>query len=171
MIRPLQKAMAPVRRGLRLIASRAVILLTDDAPKTPTAQVRILADEVRDGVEHFQHYGFTSRPLPKCEAIVLALGGDRSHAVIIASGDRRYRLQGLEEGEVALYTDEGDKIVMKRGNTIEIHTDELHVHGKLIVHGQAEATEFTAGSISLTSHAHSATQPGGGFSGGPVPGA
>jgi len=66
--------------------------------------------------EYFQHYGFTSRPLEGAEAIIIKEG---NHIVMIASDDRRYRI-ALEEGEVALYTDEGDKIHLKRDRTIEI---------------------------------------------------
>lgn len=66
--------------------------------------------------EYFQHYGFTSRPLADAEAIIIREG---NHIVMIASDDRRYRI-ALEKGEVALYTDEGDKVHLKRNRTIEI---------------------------------------------------
>lgn len=73
-------------------------------------------NETFDDREYFQHYGFTSRPLKDGELILIREG---NHIVAIASDDRRYRLE-LEAGEVALYTDEGDKIHFKRGKEIEI---------------------------------------------------
>jgi phage baseplate assembly protein V len=73
-------------------------------------------DETIANREYFQHYGFSSRPLAGGEAIIIREG---NHFVMIASDDRRYRI-ALEEGEVALYTDEGDKIHLKRDKTIEI---------------------------------------------------
>lgn len=66
--------------------------------------------------EYFQHYGYTSRPKPGAEVIIIREGG---HFLAIASDDRRYRI-AMEEGEVALYTDEGDKIHLKRGRIIDI---------------------------------------------------
>lgn len=66
--------------------------------------------------EYIQHYGFTSRPLPGAEMVIIR---DGNQYIAIASDDRRYRL-AVEDGEVALYTDEGDKIHLKRDNTIEI---------------------------------------------------
>ncbi len=66
--------------------------------------------------EYFQHYGFTSRPLAGAEAIIIREG---NHIVMIASDDRRYRI-ALEAGEVALYSDEGDKVHLKRGRKIEV---------------------------------------------------
>jgi phage gp45-like len=72
--------------------------------------------EIFSNREYFQHYGFTSRPLSGAEIILIREG---NHIIAVASDDRRYRI-ALEEGEVALYTDEGDKIHLKRDKTIEI---------------------------------------------------
>lgn len=68
--------------------------------------------------ELFQHYGFASRPLKDAEGIMLFIGGV-DNAVVIATEDRRYRV-ALESGEVALYSDEGDSIHLKRGKQMEI---------------------------------------------------
>ena len=74
------------------------------------------ADETISNREYLQHYGYTSRPLPGAELIILREG---NNIIAVASDDRRYRIS-LENGEVALYTDEGDKIHLKRGRIIEI---------------------------------------------------
>lgn len=68
--------------------------------------------------EYFQHYGYTSRPLPDAEGIVLKKG---NNIIMIASDDRRYRI-ALEEGEVSIYTDEGDFIHFKRDKLLHIKT-------------------------------------------------
>jgi phage baseplate assembly protein V len=104
----------------RLMVSRAVVALINDAAKLQRMQIQLMADEERGDVERFQDYGFTACPHKGAEAIALSIGGSRSHMVVIAVDDRRYRLTGLEEGEVAIYTDEGDKIVLKRGREIEV---------------------------------------------------
>ena len=57
------------------------------------------------------------------------IGGGRDHGVIIATDDRDSRMTGLAEGEVAVYSNEGDSIVLRRDNTIELRTKTL----KLIV--------------------------------------
>lgn len=106
--------------GLRLLVSRAVLALINDAAKLQRLQIQLMADEERGDVERFQEYGFTAHPRAGAEAIALSVGGSRSHMVVIAVDDRRYRLTSLEEGEVAIYTDEGDKIVLKRGREIEV---------------------------------------------------
>lgn len=74
--------------------------------------------------ELFQHYGFSSAPLAGADYLVIPVGGSSNHCVVVASEDGRYRLQ-LKDGEVSLYTDEGDYVHMKRGRVIEVVTDEL----------------------------------------------
>jgi phage baseplate assembly protein V len=107
------------------MVNRAVLTMADDDTLLQQLQARLLGEELLDGLERFQQYGFTSVPHAGAEAIALSIGGNRSHTVIINVDDRRYRLKGLEGGEVALYTDEdqdeaGCRIVLKRGNRIEL---------------------------------------------------
>lgn len=84
-----------------------------------------LAGEAVSG-ELMQQYGFTSAPLAGAEYICLPIGGNSSHGVVIAVEDARYRLR-VVDGEVALYSDEGDHVHLKRGRVIEIVTETLVV--------------------------------------------
>ncbi len=120
MMNALQKLLAPIRRRLSSLVSRAVVSLVNDSLKLQGVQIQVLAGETLDNVERFQEYGFTSVPLAGAEAVLLCVGGFRDHPLIVAIDDRRYRKKGLVAGEVALYTDEGDVILFKRGRTIEI---------------------------------------------------
>ena len=97
-------------------------------------------DESFSSREYFQHYGFTSRPLAGAEAILIREG---NQIIMIASDDRRYRL-ALEDGEVALYSDEGDHIHLKRGRKIEVSTRKLTVLA-------AEEVNVTAPQVIVTS--------------------
>ncbi len=120
MMNAFQKLLAPIRRRLSSLVSRAVVSLVNDSLKLQGVQLQVLAGETLDNVERFQEYGFTSVPLTGAEAVLLCVGGFRDHPLIVAIDDRRYRKKGLAAGEVALYTDEGDVILFKRGRTIEI---------------------------------------------------
>jgi phage baseplate assembly protein V len=119
-MRGLARALQPVRQAVRLMVARAVLLIVNDGLGLQGLQISLLADETRDDVERFQDYGFTSHPLPGAEAVAVGVGGSRDHLVVIKVDDRRYRLKGLQAGEVAIYTDEGDKIVLKRGGIVEV---------------------------------------------------
>jgi phage gp45-like len=83
---------------------------------------RGLSGETFAGREYMQHYGFTSRPLAGAEGIALVEG---NRVVQIASDDRRYRL-AVENGEAALYDDQGQVVHLKRGKIMAIYgTDHL----------------------------------------------
>jgi len=76
----------------------------------------VWGDGTIENREFLQHYGYTSRPKAGAEVVFIRQGNS---IIAIASDDRRYRIS-LENGEVALYTDEGDKIHLKRDRIIEI---------------------------------------------------
>lgn len=114
MVRLINKVVAPLKRRVMLMVGRAVVKAVADDPKMQTLQITLLAGEVHDNVERFQNYGFTSVPHPGAEAAVMFVGGLRSHGLVVAVDDRRYRLTGLEAGEVALYDDLGQKVHLKR---------------------------------------------------------
>lgn len=124
----MDRMLGPLVKRIRLALGRGVIRLVNDASMVQRMQVSLLANETRSNIERFQEYGFTSVPLAGAQAACIFLGGNRDHGLVIATEDGRYRLKELSPGEVALYTDEGDKIVLKRGRVIEIDTDELIVN-------------------------------------------
>ncbi|MGC5885738.1 phage baseplate assembly protein V [Ralstonia pseudosolanacearum] len=107
--------------------ARGVVALANAGRKLQTLQLRVTAGAVKDGVEHFEPYGFTSCPKDGAEALVAFLGDDWSHGVTFVVSDRRFRLQELKPGEVALYTDEGDALVFKRGQVVELKTKTFRV--------------------------------------------
>lgn len=107
---------------VRLTVGRGVLNLVSSGDAVQTMQATFHEGETRAGLEQFGEYGFTSNPPAGCEIAAVFVGGDRSHGIIVGIGDRKYRLTGLAPGEVALYTDEGDKLVFKRGRKIEIDT-------------------------------------------------
>ncbi len=167
-----------IKTRIANMVTRAVVKLVDDAKKFQELQVDMLNGETRDEVERVQNYGFTSVPLAGAEAVAVCVGGRRDHSIVIACDDRRYRLKGLTNGEVAIYTDEGDKIVMKRGGTIELTAStkvhlvtplvecstDLKVLGKLDVTGNigseatiTGATDVVGGGKHLKTHVHLGT--------------
>jgi phage baseplate assembly protein V len=116
-----------IGRRVAMALSRCVLSLVNDKAKMQLVQVRLLADEVKDDVEHFQLYGFTSVPFDGAEGVALFLGGGRDHGIVLCLDDRRYRLTQLQQGEVALYTDEGTKLILKRNRIVELDCDTFKV--------------------------------------------
>lgn len=68
--------------------------------------------------EYFQHYGYTSRPKAGAEGIID--DSVRNHIILVGTDDRRYRV-AIEEGEVALYDDQGQVIRLRRDKEVHIY--------------------------------------------------
>lgn len=164
MRRELLRLLAPLARRIRLTAARSVVSLINDALKLQGVQVKLLADEVRDQVERFQNYGLTSVPHAGAEGIYLSLNGSRDHGVVICVDDRRYRLTGLADGEVALYDDIGQRVHLKRNGiaidspqniilrtdgVLRLDGDHVEIHGRTSVqtdiHGKGSRETWTGG--------------------------
>lgn len=111
-----------------LTVARGVVSLVNDDLKMQTLQLNLLKREIRNDLERFQNYGFTSKPHPGAEAVVVFVGGNRDHGLVLAVDDRRYRVKALQDGEVCIYTDEGDKLHFKRNRIIEVTTQTFKVN-------------------------------------------
>ncbi len=129
--------------------------------------------------ELFQHYGFTSSPPAGAEVILLREG---NHIVAIAEDDRRYRI-AVAGGEMAIYSNEGDKVHLKRGRVIEIVTETLLIKAATKVRIESPMVEATGEIIdrvnsdgktmeqirtTYSSHTHTGVTPGSGTSGVPL---
>jgi phage baseplate assembly protein V len=134
--RAISKLLQPLQRKLSQVVSRAVVRVINDGLKMQELQLTVMADETLDGVERFQNYGFTSHPKAGAEAITLSVGGHRSHSVAVVVDDRRYRLKALQAGEVALYDDLGQKVVLHRDHILVkspkvlVDSDDVHLGGE-----------------------------------------
>lgn len=121
-----RQALAPLQRRVLLMLRRAIVRVVTDDAGIQLVQVDGLAGETVDRCERLQSYGFTSVPLPGAEAILSGAGGIRSHPLVLAIDDRRYRLRGLAGGEVAIYDDQGQTIVLHR-DRIEVTAPKVVV--------------------------------------------
>lgn len=114
----LGKMMAPLARRLGNMLARGSVAAANGAGKMRTLQIRMMSDETKDNVEHFEPYGFTSEPLPGAEHVSAFFDGDRSHGVTLIVADRRYRLVGLVAGEMAIFDDQGQKVHLTRNGIV-----------------------------------------------------
>lgn len=117
----IREVLRPLARRVDGLVSRGTLSkAVNDDTKLQSAQVRGL-DGADDAVERFQQYGLTSVPNAGAEVIVVNVGGASDHQVIVACDDRRYRLRGLQSGEVALYDDQEQVVILSRDG-VEIRT-------------------------------------------------
>ncbi|UPG86861.1 phage baseplate assembly protein V [Luteibacter aegosomatis] len=123
-----------VRRVLATIGRGRVTSSRDDGP-AQLVQAKLGPLEVRDNTPRLAEFGFTSRPPPGADAVLVFIGGDRSNGVIIATGDQGSRPRNLEVGETKIYDLFGRFIHFTKdgGIVIEAHGSPVTVNNATTV--------------------------------------
>lgn len=162
----LARLLRPLSTRVSNLVGRGVVKAVDAAKKVQTLQVELLPGEVRDDLEHFQQYGFTARPLPESEVVVVFVNGRREHGLALGTEDRRYRIQNLESGEVAIYNHTGAKIVLKANGDVDVIPaggGKINLRADTQVTGTLTASvDVVSNGVSLRTHQHSVQGGNGG---------
>lgn len=96
------------------LVTRAVVTGKVEDRPLRNVQAVAYADDLRDEVEHFEPYGFTSSPDVGAEAIIVAVAGEIDNSIVVNTPDRRYRPRDLKTKEVCIYDDLGRKVYLSR---------------------------------------------------------
>lgn len=120
----MKEAIARALAGLRL-PFRARLTALGRGAAVQLVQADALAGETIQAAELFQHFGFTSGPPPGTQLIVLPLGGNTAHSIIIATENGAYRVD-VQSGEACIYSMWGDKVHLKQ-ERIEVETKVFHL--------------------------------------------
>lgn len=112
--------MSALSNAVRNMIARGVLETVSDQRGVQVLGLSLLDGERKDNVERFQNYGFSSVPVGEAEAIVIFPGGDRSSGVIIAMDERGSRMTGLLPGEVGMYSNSGNSVILHADGLIEI---------------------------------------------------
>lgn len=168
------------------LVARGTVAAVNAVRKLQALQVRLLADEIQDGLEHFEPYGLTAAPHPGAEAIAVFLDGDRSNGVVVAVSDRRYRVAGLQSGEVAVYDDlghvvrltrsgividgGGDAVTVTHASAITLDAPTVRCTGQLVADGDIlDNGTHSAAALRAAYDAHHHTDSRGGLTTPPTP--
>jgi phage baseplate assembly protein V len=144
--RAIAEYIKPLRRKILLMVGRGEINSTDDSGSIQTLNASFLAGEDKDGVEKIGHYGLAYHAPKGSDAIMVSIAGARENGIVIATEHREYRFKDLGEGEVALYSDNGDYIHLKQGNVIDVKTKTLNIDAETAVNITSPAITMTASS-------------------------
>ncbi len=118
----------PIRNRLYTMIIRGVIESVKDDGGMQVVKATLLAGQTRDDIERFQNSGFTSNPLPNSECLVIAVGGNQDHLIVIADNDRTNRPKNLIPGESAQYNAfNGNKAHLKNNGNFEIEINKIKI--------------------------------------------
>lgn len=145
--RMLKRMLAPVKRRVSLMVTRAIINLIDDSDGMQLVQLDRLSDVTSDEAEHFQPFGLSSHPPKESEAIGLAVGGDQDHIVAICAQHRDHRPTNLNEGETKIYSAHGNTLLLdSNGNIIVENSSGARValNGETVHLAEDPASDYVA---------------------------
>ena len=108
-------------------AFRGKIARTDAGGGVQRTQIEGLDGETVQALEHAEQFGFTAHPPAGSDCIVLPLGGQTSHGIVVNTCNGAYRITNLQEGETAVYNADGAKIVLKKGRIVDIDCQVLNI--------------------------------------------
>lgn len=141
-----RRLMAPWRLRLANLLQRGVVALVDSSKDMQTIQGRVRAGTPQDWLEHFEPYGYTSRAHAGAEHLAAQVNANADHTVVVCVADRRYRLKGLVDGEVALYDDLGNVVQLKRDRVLVDAVQHLEVNAPT---AQITATTTHIGNVTI----------------------
>jgi phage baseplate assembly protein V len=138
----LRRLIDPLERRVRALVMRATVTRVDDGEDLQQLQVSRLEGEVLEGCERVGQYGLTSVPPAGAEAIVVQIGSNADHQVILGVDDKS-RPHPLQPGQTVLYDGAGTRVILfANGNvgivasgTVTIQAPSVALSGNLFVAG------------------------------------
>jgi len=140
------------------VASRTTVQQADDSQLMQELALNLFSDEQQVTLEYAHDYGYTAVPKgptsdsgnsgqgvgggpgqggaqdqqQRAEAFVVFLNGNRSHGLVLKVGDRRYRLQNLQPGEVANHDDQTQQRHIARSGIYDSVPNGMGVHARVM---------------------------------------
>lgn len=119
----IKKLIAPLSNRVSSLVRQCKLTNINDNKQLQEVQVNALGSTY-DKLQRLQNYGFTSVPNTEAEGLLLSIGGNSNTSIIVVMDDSRYRITGLESGDVAIYDNKGQIIKLtKDGISIETEQD------------------------------------------------
>jgi phage baseplate assembly protein V len=150
----LERVLGPLREKILLMITRAVVRRIHDGGGQ--IQIEGIDGEVSDRVERWGVVGVASHPMPDTEALVVAVGGSRSHLLAICGDDRARRPTDLAEGEIHVYAPDGSNATIKLvDGVITITADQVAVVSPDIELGEGSFEKLLNETALATYNGHS----------------
>ena len=155
--------MEAIFRRMRQIVGLARITATDDTQSAHQVQISFGDGQTRDKTSVMAIYGLHSHAPLHSDVVVLSIGGDRSNALVIGTGNQDARPRNTAPGVTGLHDDQGTSIMLYR-DRIEINAGgrPINFMNGTVAHFTMPIVcdgEVTAKGIGLSTHHHDSGGP------------
>lgn len=113
--------------SLRSLILKGLIKTIDDSQKLQLLKVYLSASNEQEEIERIQEYGLTSNPPTESEAIVVQCAGAADNLVCLKVDSAEYRIKDLGSGEVAIYSQHGQKVVLNNSGQFVFNEGNLGI--------------------------------------------
>lgn len=120
-----------ISNRIKQAVGKALIESVSDDNEVQLVKISGIDNEVQSNVERVQEYGITSNPPIGSGAVVLYIGGNKDHGVVVKTDSGEFRVQSLKSGEVCIYSKFGQKILLDENGDIvaTLETGNSHIVG------------------------------------------
>lgn len=125
-VKIIRQVIRPIKNKVLLTIGRGILLAAKDDKEIQQVQITLLADEVKDQVESMGHFGFSSNAPKGSDIVMVSVGGNRDHGIVIATEHRDHRFKGLAEGDCVLYNKNG-KYIHLNGDNIDALVSKIKI--------------------------------------------
>jgi len=119
----LSRLLNPIKSRIYNVIGRAVVTAMNNNNKTLKCQIVLFQQDVYDGIDVLQNYGFESlidSTDAENECLVSSIGGNRNLSAATAIHNRTHRPKTLTAGEVMVYSKFGQTIHLKADGSIAL---------------------------------------------------
>lgn len=116
------RLLKPIRSKLLLLFQCGVVHRVEQEAHRQTLQVSFDSGDTQNAIRRLQNFGFYSNPPAESEAVIVSPGGNRSAAFAISVESQKGCPTKVEEGECALYSDDGNYLALKKGGKLVIRS-------------------------------------------------
>lgn len=179
----IQRCLLPILSRTQMMVGKAILKAVNDKTAIQLVKIAGIADEVQDEVERIQPYGFTTNVPLGGESIVINIGGNKDHPIVIMIDHAQYRIKNLKSGEVIMYDKTGSTILFDENGEFQFSPSgkkstfkgEINTDDKIIATGNIESggdvkdilgtlnevrIDLAALKVTYNAHTHISAAPG-----------
>lgn len=133
-----------LRRRDRALIRYGLVTAVDDTGAVQKLAFKGIFGMIRQGIQSFMPFGFSSNPPLGSECIQLQMNGDPGNPIIVMAFNRQYRITGLQPGESIMFNMLGDFVKIDASRNITVNAGgNVNVMAATKVNVTAPNAEFT----------------------------